>query len=295
MRCSTSIDTIGIQVNLREEDTRDFILDGILTHLREKNYYVAEKPYSANDYFFRKEYYIYAYNQTLCSLRLGSFSSKISLTDIYTTTYYIAIEFAGLKRYHEPLDTISKKALLIVSAYFNTRNIFYKLTNLDICMDMYTGFENVLALCTKKYPKTAYFTANEPQPYETTRYIEKITYDKLDEVMQRSYLYDKSLKEGLPFHLIRFELKLQAKFFSKNSDNLIGSILSALDRYHVMYIPLKKERNYLVQQYDACPILRERDIKRIGFDKYRCYSDPTAIHAFISEIFSIKERDLKLI
>ncbi|MDD2357244.1 MAG: hypothetical protein PHX13_04970 [Thiovulaceae bacterium] len=294
MKYTTSIDTVGLQVYSNNEVTRNFIVDGILTLLYTKKLYVLEKTHSTNMHsnFFIREYHICSNSTTIASIRMGSFSMNNPLNNMVVTTYYIAIKFAGLKRYHEPLDTISHNTLLSVCAYLNTRNITYKLTELDVCMDMYTRFENVLALCTKKFPKTTYYPANESQLFETTSYIEKITNDKLDEVLQRAYLYDKSKKENLPYQIVRFELKLQAKFFNNYRNNLISSILNALHRYHVMYVPLKKEKNYLLQQYDTCAILRERDIKRIGFEKYRCYPDTMAIHAYITNIFSIKERDL---
>ena len=293
MKYLTTIDTVSLQIDTYDEVARNLITDGILHLMHTKNLYVKEKSYPINLHanFFMREYEVYAFNVILVSIRMGSFSMQNPLNNIVTTTYYIAIEFAGLKTYHEPLDTISNNTLLSVCAYLNSRNIFYKLTGLDICIDLQTKFENVLALCTKRSPKTSYYTANETQRYKTTHYIEKILDKNEDEVLQRAYLYDKTAKENLPYALARFELKLQQKFFNKYRNTLMYSIFKTLDKYHVMYVPVKKERQYLREQYDNYPILRDRDIKRIGFDSYRRYFDMTVINSIIVRIFSIKEQN----
>lgn len=293
MKYLTTIDTVSLQIDSHDEVTRNFIADGILRLLQTNKLYIAQKDYPINLHsnFFIREYDIYYHNVVLVSIRMGSFSMKNTLNNI-VTTYYIAIEFAGLKRYHEQLDTISNNTLLSICAYLNSRNIFYKLTGLDISIDLHTKFENVLALCTKRSPKTSYYTAHEAQYYETTQYIEKIPNGYKDEVVQRSYLYDKSLKENLPYALTRFELKLQQKFFNNYRDTLMYSIFKVFEKYHVMYVPVKKERQYLMEQYDNHAILRDRDIKRIGFDNHRCYVDITVVNSFIVRMFSVKEQDL---
>jgi hypothetical protein len=294
MKYLTTIDTVSLQIDTYDEVTRNLIADGIFHLLHTNKLYIAQKDYPINLHsnFFIREYEIYSLYVVLASIRMGSFSMKNPVNNIVTTTYYIAIEFAGLKRYHEQLDAISDKTLLSVCAYLNSRNIYYKLTGLDISIDLQTKFENVLVLCTKRSPKTSYYTANEAQYYATTQYIEKIPNGYKDEVVQRSYLYDKSFKENLPYVLTRFELKLQQKFFHNYRDTLVYSISKAFEKYHVMYVPVKKERQYLMEQYDKYAILRDRDIKRIGFDNYRCYFDITVVNSFITRIFSIKEQDL---
>ncbi|MFA5214608.1 hypothetical protein [Sulfuricurvum sp.] len=293
MKYLTTIDTVSLQIDTYDEVTRNFIVDGILSLLHKNKLYIAQKDYPINLHsnFFIREYKIYSQGVVLASIRMGSFSMKNTLNNI-VTTYYIAVEFAGLKRYHDQTDAITNKTLLGICAYLNSRNIFYKLTGLDISIDLHTKFENVLALCTKRSPKTSYYMANEAQFYPTTYYIEKISEGNEDEVVQRSYLYDKSFKENLPYAITRFELKLEQKFFNKYRDTLVYSIAKTFKKYHVMYVPVKKERQYLMEQYDNHAILRDRDIKRIGFDNYRCHFDITVVNSFIVRIFSIKEQDL---
>ena len=137
-----------------------------------------------------------------------------------------------------------------------------------------------------------YWTANELQFYDTTNYIEKIPNHKLQLAVQRAYLYDKTAKENLPYSLTRFEVKLQTNFFNKNRDNIISGIMNALNRYHVMYVPIKREKQYLMDQYDSHSILRDRDIKKLKFDNYRCYPDISVVVGFINKMFTIREEDI---
>jgi len=210
-------------------------------------------------------------------------------------------------RHHCPIRTgtgVRTKTVLVsdilrflqqTCAYLNTRQITFKLTGLDISLDLYTKYENVMALCTKKSPKTCYYGANEVQFYDTTSYMERIPEHKLQLAVQRAYLYAKSIKENLFYNITRFEVKLQPKFFNKNRENIISGIMNALDRYHVMYVPNKKEKQYLMDQYDNHAILRYRDIKKLKFDNYRCYSDISVIVGFINNLFTVQEKDLLVI
>lgn len=296
MKYQTTIDTVSLQIDTNNEVSRNFIIDGIIRLLYANKLYVKEKNYPTNLHsnFFIREYEIYANSVSVAKIRMGSYSIKNPLDTLAVTTYYIGIEFAGLKTYHDQLDFISNNTLLSVCAYLNSRNILYKLTGLDICIDMYTGFDNVLAFCTKKSPKTFYYTAKEHQEYDSTSYLEKIPQTSWNEAVKRSYLYDKSQKEKLPYKLTRFELKLQPKFLNKYRDTLIYAISNTFDRYHVMFVPMKKVREALKDQFDKTPILRERDIKRIGFDSYRCHFDITVVKSFIVRMFTVIEQDLQL-
>lgn len=294
MKYKTIIDTVCLQIDTIQEDIRNTILEGILGLYQKYNLYVAYKDYPINQHsnFYVREYYAYANNVVVASIRAGSFSVKDSVTTTTVTTYYISLEFAGLMTYNQQRDKITNDTLFKTCAYINTRQITFKLTGLDISLDLFTKYENILALCTKKSPKTAYWTANALQWFDTTSYMEKIPNHKLQLAVQRAYLYDKAIKENLPYDLTRFEVKLQPKFFNKNRDNIIAGIMNTLDRYHVMYIPNKKEMQHLMDQYDAHSILRDRDIKRLKFDNYRCYYDISAIVGFINHMFTVQEQNM---
>ena len=177
-------------------------------------------------------------------------------------------------------------------AYFNSSNIAFKLNAIDISLDLFTRYEHILALCTKKSPKTIYYGANELQFYDTTSYIEKIENNKRNLAVQNACLYDKRVKENLSYPVTRFELKLQPKFFNKNRENIFIGIINALDRYHVMYVANKKEKQFLMNQYDTYLTLRQRDIKKLNFDRYRCYPDMSVVVGFINTLFTIREQDI---
>ncbi|QOY54013.1 hypothetical protein HUE87_08945 [Candidatus Sulfurimonas marisnigri] len=294
MKYQTRIDTVSLQIDTTQEDTRNAILEGLLGLFKQDNIYVAYKGYPINQHsnFYIREYHVYANNIVVASVRAGSFSIKNSLTKTVVTTYYISLEFAGLMTYNQQLDTITNNILMKTCAYFNTRQITFKLNGLDISLDLFTKYEHVLALCTKKSPKTVYYGANELQWFDTTSYMEKIPNHKLQLAVQRAYLYDKAIKENLPYSVTRFEVKLQPKFFNKNRDNIIAGIMNALDRYHVMSVPNKKEKQYLMDQYDAHLTLRDRDIKRLKLDNYRCYHDISAIVGFINSLLTVQEQDM---
>ena len=295
MRYQTTIDTVGIQIDAVNEMTRNMMLEGILALYKRENLFITIKDYPLNQHsnFYIREYHVYANNITVVSIKTGSFSIKDTLTNVVTTTYYISLEFAGLMRYNQILDQITNSTLFKTCAYLNSNLITFKLTGLDVCIDLYTKFDNVLALCTKKTPKTVYWATFEEQVYPTTTYIEKIKHNKLQQAVQRAYLYDKAYKEGLEYNLTRFEMKLQPKFFNKNRENIISGIMHSLDKYHVMYVPNKKEKQHLMREYDSHSILRQRDIKKLKFDSYRCHPDISVVVGFINRMFSIIEQNIK--
>ncbi len=291
MRYQTVVDTVAIQIDFVSIDGRDMILQEILSLLNSKGIYVTSNDYpvSVHSNFLIREYQAVANNVVVASMRSGSYSHKDIQTKRTITTYYIALEFAGLVRYNNKLDKLVNDTLLAVCAYLNTRHIFFKITGLDIALDLFTDYGKVLALCTKKSPSTAYYGANETQAFSSTVYIEKIPQNKQTSVVQKAYLYDKSIKENLAYKVTRFEVKLQYPFFAKNRLNLFANLIKALDKYHVMYVPKAKEKQRLMDEYDNYLVMRKRDIKRIGFDNYRCYFDLTAIAGFINQLYSVQE------
>jgi len=291
MRYQTVVDTVSMQIDLENMDVRNKILQEILSLLSSNGMYVTSNDYpvSVHSNFLIREYQAVANKVVVASMRSGSYSHKDIQTKRTITTYYIVLEFAGLVRYNEKLDKLANDTLLAVCAYLNTRHIFFKITGLDIDLDLFTDYSKVLALCTKKSPTTAYYGANETQTFVSTTYIEKIPKNKQASVVQKAYLYDKAIKENLAYKLTRFEVKLQYPFFAKNRLNLFASLIKALDKYHVMYVPKVKEKQRLMDEYNNCTVMRKRDIKRIGFDNYRCFFDMTAIAGFIYQLYAVQE------
>jgi len=292
MKYQTTIDTVAMQIDLVNIETRDMILQDILSLLNSSGMHVIshDYPVSVHSNFLIREYQAVANKVVVASVRSGSYSYKNILEQRTITTYYIALEFAGLVRYNNKLDILAKNTLLTVCAYLNTRHIPFKITGLDIALDLFTDYSKVLALCTKKSPTTAYYGANETQVFGSTTYIEKIPQNKQDNAMQKAYFYDKAIKENLDYKLTRFEVKLQSLFFTKNRPNIFAALMKALNKYHVMYVPKAKEKQKMMDEYDSCSIMRQRDIKRIGFDKYRCFFDMATIVGFINQLYTVQER-----
>ena len=289
MKYQTTIDTVSIQIDLQEERKREGILDNLLSLLRNNNLYIEHNGYSTTLYsnFYVQEYKAYANKVVMVSIKVGSYSYRDRYTGQILTIYYIALKFAGIQRYDEHLDKKANELLFGICAYLNRQNIIFKLTGLDVALDLFTDFSKVLALCTKKSPTTTYYAANEAQIYHLTTYIEKLSQYQYHKAVQKAYLYDKSAKEQLAKKLTRFEVKLQSLFFQKNRYNNIAAIIKALDKYHVMYVPQIKQKQYLMDAYDKHHILRQRDIKKIGFDDYRCYYDIPVIVNFIKQLYTV--------
>jgi len=276
---------------MRDETAREMLVANIANLLQMENCILDKHSYPIKraSSFFVLERKFYKNNTVVASIRTGVFGIKDHKQERVITTYYASIEFAGLASLNQEVDEMKLEILLKVCAYLNSNDIHFKITGIDIAIDFYTKMANILALCTKKSPRTKYYAATEPQLFDTTLYIEKIVKGCEDLVVQRSYLYNKTVKENMSTkEITRFELKIQAKFFNKHRENIIAGIAGALDKYHVMYIPNQKEKYRLMQGYDNCLIAIERNIKKLGFDNYRCYPDIATIDSFIKKIYSAR-------
>lgn len=97
---------------------------------------------------------------------------------------------------------------------------------------------------------------------------------------KRSYLYDKQVKEGLPFNLTRFEIKLQNTWFLNNELN-IDSIVNTMNRYHIMYFQNTMIKDSKINAYDNYVNVTAREIKQLEFERYRLYVNPSIIKEFI--------------
>lgn len=291
MRYTTNIDTLKIQIEMRDESAREMLVANIANVLLMENCLIDKHSYSTSRdaSFFVLERKFYKNNTVVASIRTGVFGMKDHKQERVITTHYASIEFAGLASLNQEVDEMKLEILLKVCAFLNSSDIHFKITGIDIAIDLYTKMSKVLALCTKKSPRTKYYAATEPQLFDTTHYIEKIMDGHKDLVVQRSYIYNKTVKENMSGkEITRFELKLQTKFFNKHRENIIAGIAGALDKYHVMYIPNKKEKYRLMQGFDNCVIAVERNIKKFGFDNYRCYPDIATIDSFIKKIYSVR-------
>ncbi|MCG3668133.1 hypothetical protein L5F24_08985 [Aliarcobacter butzleri] len=281
MKYSTEIDTVSIQIDCKS-----------MAEQQEISFMIARAIWEYSkvcikDNIFTKDRDILFNNNRLGIIRLGMNPILNKFTRQYDTNYYVTVSFAGLKSYIGILDNLSNTCLLATVGILNTFNIDYKFTELDICMDVGTNMQNVLAICTTKLPRTEYHLANHSFYNGDTVYIEKILKDRLTYNSQRAYVYDKSKKEKLLFPITRFELKLQKLFFLNNELDF-KTIINALDRYTVMFSESSINKELIINKYNSYSRVSKRDIDRMGLDKYRLKPDIVKIERFINYLKSYK-------
>ena len=283
---NTTIDTVKIQLDCNTQEEQHSVHSNLIAYISQ-HYYVNYKDFTNElSRQVNRVFFVY-YNDTyIASLSTGIHTKK----DRYNrpvSIYHISIKLAGLQRYNQAIDTASSDCLFRVCAFANSNELPFKITQLDVAIDIYAKFNNVLTVCTKRTANTQYFSLSEQQVFENTRYVEDVAYNRLHKVSKHAYTYDKAHKERLPYDLTRFELSLNPKFFSKNGADM-DAITRALDRYHVMYFPTIQEKQAKINQYESFANFRVRDVKKIGFEAYRVYPDLMYINVFLYWMFNIE-------
>lgn len=287
MNYETHIDTVALQIDCSDITMQQRVLNDLLMNIKSLGIYMASNNVLENKAtdIVKVEYALYAYRSKICTINTGSFRTVDG--GYYVIKYYISLKFAGLKSYNVMADKQSYDVLMHVCAYLNTQQIAFKITELDIALDAKVSFDHMLSICTKKSPKTSYWKIGEPQRFEDqTTYIEKIDQRNLGQARIRSYLYDKSLKERLPYKVTRFEIKLQSSFFHQYGLN-INPIQNALNRYHIMYFEDIGLKNSTIDAYNNYHKPQRREIRRLQIDKYRLYPDIEYVEAFIRRLLNV--------
>lgn len=282
MRHHTTIDTVGIRIECDNPDNqRELLLD--LQEFVSDNNTVNLSTHDIQD---TKPYHrassIYCRGTTIATIETGSYRAGTAVNG-YRTIYCISITFAGLKRYDDILDQVAYNLLTGICYYLNVHGIAYKLTELDVCIDVECPFKHVMAVCTQKYPKTDYYSPMDVQHYDATAYIERLSKEQMDNVVCRAYLYDKTYKEKLDRNITRFELKFQHRFFQRHGFDF-KAILKALERYHVMYFNDPRQKQVKAAEYNNDAAIRHREVKRVQFDKYRLLPDVAYLADFLFRI-----------
>lgn len=220
---------------------------------------------------------------TIAKIHTGFFTT-VKEGKVYPK-FYINITFAGLKRYNDIADYVSNDCLMKICAFLNRSAIRYKLTEMDVCIDIECPFEHMMAFCVKKSPKTKYYAFEDRQAYKQTQYIEKISSEKVGSSVLRAYYYDKRAKESLPYYLTRFELKLQNKYFNKYGVS-VESIQKALNRYYVLHFKNTFDKYVMMDIYRSQPFIRSKQALKLGFEPYRIYPDIMAIKHYLDQMFN---------
>ena len=286
MEHTTNIDTLKLQIDFRFSSEQREVMNNISKCLI-TTYSFLNVTYDTSTNV-ALTHQVHTAGTKILELVSGSYQNINK-----NTIYFIAIEFAGLKRYNK-FDKIAMDCLIRVVAYLNTNNIPFNFTGIDIAVDIHIPFINTYSFCNKKAPHVTYYTTYEKQPYASTQYIEKflLTHHR---VMKRAYLYDKSIKEeDLCYNITRFELKLQSNFFNKHSF-MVGVLEKELDRYHILCFPTLQEKAIELSMYAQNEnIIRRRDLHKLGLDRYRVIPDTKEIEYFLFSLYDIYESDLNL-
>ena len=209
----TGLDKLGLRIEFDDGVEQREILQELFVYIRKKYDSIFIKEIER---FNSKKYYIYQNKKTIFGIVTGCYRKKNPKASGYYFQYYLNIEFSGLKRYDESLDEITKNVLYSVYAFLHTKNIEYINTAADIYVDIKCPIENILSLCVKKVPSVKYHKLDELQEKTNINYIEKVAEKKYNKTALRGYWYNKGKRAKLKYHLTRYELKLQPKYFYRH-------------------------------------------------------------------------------
>lgn len=288
---TTEIDTISLIITTGQDthsqyliltDIKQFLSQSFNAKIDPEEYYVGLDK--------RIKYKIYSNNRTVLSFNTGFTHGD----------YFIKIKFAGLKTYDSTVDTTSSNYLFALVAYLNSNLISWKLSELDLAIDIpHVDFNQLLAICTQHTSRTNYYDIGEVQLFKNeTTYIEKFEPISLrNNAIKVAYLYNKTKKEFVKhgyvigFSVHRFEVKLQSDYFNKYGLD-IRMIERSLNMYHLMYFCSKATRDLLINRYNSYSVVRRREIDRMGFENYRLHFDMEYIYNFINILLRITIDDL---
>jgi len=262
---NTYIDTLSIRCVCDGRYQRDNLFNTLIVFLKERNIVgiIYNKERSTKYYQITE---LLFGNTKLATIAKGYYTNDYNID-----YYYINISFYGLKRYNNKKDEASLLLVRTITAFLNTYNIDFRLTELDIAMDMKSKIDNLLVVCTSRSPNVKYYQLGDIdddgkniQANKGTYYIENFkSFKQKKNAMSRAYLYDKRLKErskynrDIGFDLTRFEVKLQKRYFVKNKFGVIP-IYKSLNKYTVLHFMDIKQKELLIQQLNNAKTSRTR-------------------------------------
>ena len=291
MGYKTVIDSIGVRVECKSASEQRELLDRLLEYTRNSNssFFISYKDHIINPLTgaYKREYFIYGYSKTLASITTMSYQVGMHRRE---TVYYIKIVFAGLKQYNEVTDRLSLLCMMSICSWLYNGGHLLQLSEFDIAVDVEDKFDSILVLPVKRVPNVKYYSPNEEQRYSETVYLEKINLKRKERVSSRSYIYNKTEKDGLDTVVTRFELKLQTSFFKRSAtahfEDMVFSIGVALDRYAILYFANPMEKDAVIQQYidivDSNVQNKSRKLQGLDLEAYRLYPDMNYVKQFLS-------------
>jgi hypothetical protein len=264
---NTYIDTLGIRCECDNKKQREGLFNALIDFLLERKSVGIRYNKERSTEHYQITDLLYG-NSKLASIERGYYKNKYNRLN--PDNYYLNINFYGLKRYNNKKDEASFFLIRTITAFLNTYNVDFKLTELDIALDIKTKIDNILAVCVSRSPNVSYYQlgdidadGNTIQNDKGTYYIEKLSDKQKKNAMNRVYLYDKRKKESdkfkrdIGFDLTRFEVKLQTRFFAKKTFEP-NSIYKALAKYNVLYFTDKNQKQQLIKKLNNTRNARQR-------------------------------------
>jgi len=282
----TNIDTVALQMDFYNAEEQRIKLNLLCKWIVNRQLSRLEVVSKNSSKIMKYDLYC---KTKIATIHSGATRVRDKFTGKFKKLYYIRIRFAGLKSFDNSNDAISINCLMTICAYLNTTGTTFRLSELDIAIDVLCPFENILVCCTKESANVPYNPLGYTQYFQKvpTTYIENYA-DRLKKrnAVLRAYVYNKGAKENLPVTITRFELKLQNRFFINNPFN-ITSIMNTMNRYSVMYFENLNDKYNKINQYHNYVKVTSREINRLNFNQYRLFPDSTVLNEFIYQVNSV--------
>ncbi|PNV82253.1 MAG: hypothetical protein C0627_11090 [Sulfurimonas sp.] len=96
---------------------------------------------------------------------------------------------------------------------------------------------------------------------------------------------------NIGYDIQRFEVKLQSKYFHKYGLD-ISSIEHTMSKYHLLYFENLSDKNKIIDRYNSYSKVTQREIGRMGLEKYRLYPNMEYINYFLYYLQTITMEDL---
>lgn len=285
MEHETNIDTFALQMNFEKAVDQRRKLTLLCQWVTIRGLGKLEQDKSSK---FIIKYEVFFAGTVIFTIHSGFTRKADSLTG-EKGLYYIRIRFAGLKSHKQRQDEATFNALMTICAFLNTTRSKFRMVELDLAIDTFCNFDNILAICVNKSGSTTYNQIGHKQYYKgsiPTTYIEKYRNEQeANNAVLRAYLYNKSAKEGLYSSITRFELKLQNRFFLQYGLSE-KSIMEAINRYYVMFfdsIQKKTQYIHILNNFKSTP----KEMEILGLNRFRLFANKNVVREFIRLVNSV--------
>jgi hypothetical protein len=286
MEHETNIDTVALQLDFEKAVDQRNKLSLLCQWVTIRGLGRLEQDRSSK---YVIKYDVYFGGSIIFTIHSGFTRKAHGLTGESEGFYYIRIRFAGLKSHKQRQDEATFNALMTICAFLNTTRSKFRIVELDVAIDTFCNFDNILAICVNKSGGTTYNEIGHKQYYKgsiPTTYIEKYRNEQeANNAVLRAYLYNKSAKEGLYSSITRFELKLQNRFFLQYGFSE-KSIMEAINRYYVMFfdsIQKKTQYIHILNNFKSTP----KEMEILGLNRFRLFADKNVVKEFIRLVNSV--------